>query len=154
MVQDLSLIAIHCHQKYVPTFLHGLHRSRIDFIFLRNFQIRWRHLRAQVDHRFEWIGIHQGPQHRPLLIHLPRWNAVRKPPTQIPTINCFRLRQEMLESTPRWLRFEQTVQSCILRHSDVHTTNPIQNCLHMETQIRALWLEHFPPIYSIPPTNE
>ena len=100
LIQDLSLTAVHCHQKYVPTFLHGTHRSRIDFVFLRNFQVRWRHLRAQVDHKFEWIGIYQGPQHRPLLIHLPRWHAIRKPPTQIPAINRFRLRQEMKRLHP------------------------------------------------------
>ena len=60
----------------------------------------------------------------------------------------------MLESTLRWLRFEQAIQSCILRHSEVPITNPIQNCLNMETQIRTLCLEHFPPVHSITHTND
>ena len=60
----------------------------------------------------------------------------------------------MLENIPRWLYFEQAIQNCILRHNDVHTTNPIQNCLNMEIQIRALGLECFPPVHSIIYTND
>ena len=36
MIRDLSLVAVHCKQKYVPTFLHGSHQTRIDFVFMRS----------------------------------------------------------------------------------------------------------------------
>ena len=36
MIRELSLVTVHCKQKYVPTFLHGSHQTRIDFAFMRS----------------------------------------------------------------------------------------------------------------------
>ena len=36
IIRELSLVAVHCKQKYVPTFLHGSHQTRIDFAFMRS----------------------------------------------------------------------------------------------------------------------
>ena len=60
LVVDLDQIAVHYRNKYTPIFLHDTHRSRIDFIFLRAFQLQWRHLQPIVDCHFERIGLHQG----------------------------------------------------------------------------------------------
>ena len=48
LVVDLDQIAVHYRNKYTPIFLHDTHRSRIDFIFLRAFQLQWRHLQPIV----------------------------------------------------------------------------------------------------------
>ena len=53
MIRELSLVAVHCKQKYVPTFLHGCHRTRIDFAFMRSNQIRWKPITASIDCRFD-----------------------------------------------------------------------------------------------------
>ena len=144
MIRELSLNAVHCKQKYIPTFLHGSHQTRIDFAFMRSNQIRWKHLTASIDCRFERIGLHQGPQHRSLLLGIPRWHPVRSAPSKLPSIDRFRLRQEMIADTTSWRQFVMEAQSCVLRHQYPCQTHPIDNCYSMEHEFRELCLEHFP----------
>ena len=144
MIRELSLVAVHCKQKYVPTFLHGSHQTRINFAFMRSNQIWWKHLTASIDCRFERIGLHQGPQHRPLLLGVPRWHPVRPAPSKLPSIDRFRLRQEMISDTTSWRKFVMEAQSCILRHQHPCQTHPIDNCYSMEHELRELCLMHFP----------
>lgn len=101
MIRDLSLIAVHCRQKYIPIFLYGTHQTRIDFVFMRSSQIRWKQMSAIVDCRFECIGLHQGPQHRPLLLDLPKWHAIRKIPPAFQTSIAFKFaRKWSMTPTP------------------------------------------------------
>ena len=144
MIRELSLVAIHCKQKYVSTFLHGSHQTRIDFVFMRSNQLRWKHLTVSVDCRFERIGLHQVPQHRPLLLGIPRWHPVRPAPSKFPSIDRFRLRQEMISDTTTWRKFVMEAQSCILRYQKPCQTNPIDNCYSMEHEHRELCLKNFP----------
>ena len=144
MIRELPLVAVHCKQKYVPAFLHGSHQTRIDFAFMRSNQIRWKHITASIDCRFERIGLHQGPQHRPLLLSLPRWHPIRSAPSKFLSIDRFRLRQEMIADTTAWRHFVVAAQSCILRHQSPNLTCPIENCYSMEHELRELCLEHFP----------
>lgn len=91
------------------------------------------------------IGIHQGPQYRPLILHLPRWNAIRTLATHVQSIDRFRLRQEMLAATPRWLQFEQAVRNYILnRHSEL-LTDPVRTALTWNTKSDNCMLIIFHP---------
>lgn len=144
MIRDLSVIVVHCKQKYLPIFLHGNHQIRIDFVFMRSNQIRWKHLSASIDCRFERIGLHQGPQYRPLLLSIPRWHPVRKASSTLQTIDRFRIRQEIIMDTTSWRQFAKETQSCILRQQASCTRNPVDNCHSMEQELRQLYLECFP----------
>ena len=35
LIRDLDLVAVHCQHQWQPTFKHGDHSSRIDFMFVR-----------------------------------------------------------------------------------------------------------------------
>ena len=61
---DLRLVAIHCNRH---TFLHGSRATRIDFMFMREHQIRWQKLKAHIHCRFECTLDVLGPIHRPLI---------------------------------------------------------------------------------------
>ena len=39
LVRDYDLLAVHTQNKYVPTFIHGNHRSQIDFALMRRTQV-------------------------------------------------------------------------------------------------------------------
>ena len=101
---------------------------------------------------FELINkcfIHQGLQHRPLALDLPRWYAIHKPTIHVQSINRLRLCQEMMDATPRWLQFEQAIRNCILNHHSKSLIDLVQNCLDMEYRIRQLWFAHFPRIHIV-----
>ena len=132
MIQDLSLVAILCRQKYIPIFLHDNHQIRIDFIFLRASQVRWKQLSTVIDGLFECIGLHQGPQHRYLLLGLPKWHAIHKAPSRLQTINHFQIRQEMISDTLTWQHFVHEATSCILRHREHSAVDPVEICHSME----------------------
>ena len=71
LVHEFDLCAPHCRGKWnPPTFQHGTHSSRIDFMFLRAHQHQGRKHHAQVVTRFERSMPHEGPQHHPLIISL------------------------------------------------------------------------------------
>ena len=72
LVADLRLVAIHYKQCYRHTFLHGSRATRIDFMFMREHQIRWQKLKTHIHYRVErTLGI-LGPIYRPWTASLPR----------------------------------------------------------------------------------
>ena len=40
MIERLELVAMHCQSNWQATFVHGSHATRIDFMFIRLFQVR------------------------------------------------------------------------------------------------------------------
>ena len=147
LITDLRLVAIHCKQCYRHTFIHGSRATRIDFMFMREHQIRWQKLKAHVHCHFErTLGV-LGPIHRPLTASLPRWLHIKQPPVAHSPIDRFRLRQEFLSQTTRWQAFENAVQALIrmqtLRTPDPNTALESQS-LSLETAIRQLCIRHFP----------
>ena len=94
LIRDLDLVAVHCQHQWKPTFQHGDHSSRIDFMFVRRHQVQWTKHRAQVLTQFERTTGSSAPVHHPLAMSLPKWFA---PPRQQPPINSIdrhRLRRD------------------------------------------------------------
>ena len=94
MVRDLNLIVLHFKRKWSPVFMHEHYSNRIDFMFIRQYQIQWNKHAAQVLTRFEPTIGYIAPFHHPLILSLPEWFAS---PRVIPSINSIdrhRLRQE------------------------------------------------------------
>lgn len=50
----------------------------------------------------------------------------------------------MINTTPRWQKFAQEIQSCFLRYHESPSSDHLQTCHSMETDIRALCIAHFP----------
>ena len=44
LISELRLVAPHCKQAFRNTFVHGTHASRIDYMFLREHQLRWKQM--------------------------------------------------------------------------------------------------------------
>ena len=72
LVRDYDLIAVHAQHKYVPTFVHGDHSSRVDFALMRRIQIRWHQVQAVHLPDFDFLCANQGPRHIPLSLLLPK----------------------------------------------------------------------------------
>ena len=123
--------------------LHGNRATSIDFMFMREHQIRWQKLKAHVHCRFErTLGI-LGPIHRPLTASLPRWF---QPPVAHSPINRFRLRQEFLGQTTRWQAFEQAVHALIRTQTlrtPAHNDALVSQSWSLEAAIRQLCIRHF-----------
>lgn len=144
LIRAQDWIALHCKDRYVPTFEHGTHRSRIDFVFVCQHQVQYRRMQPTIDRVFERNFGHLGPRHHPLFVVIPKWYAPRKPVFPPNYIDRFALRQARLDNTSHWQRFEARVRVCIQHHC-THPDHDIQaNARLMETAIRNLCIDFFP----------
>ena len=145
LVHDLDLCAPHCRGKWQPTFQHGTHSSRIDFMFLRAHQHQGRKHQARVLTRFERSLPHDGPQHRPLIISLPRWFA---PPRRTPKqahIDRQQMRQDFKLQNDNWQRFEHKMNDLFHQVTTPTESNALDTCMTIEQRIRDLCVLHFAP---------
>lgn len=92
LVRDYDLLAVHTQNKYVPTFIHGDHRSRTNFALMRRAQIKWHQIQAHHLPDFDFLFAYQGPRHIPLSLTIPKWYPVPKPKSS-QHIDRFRIRQ-------------------------------------------------------------
>lgn len=123
MIRDLDLVAIHCKNNWTPTFRHGDHSSRIDFMFIRRHQIQWNKRRAQVLIRFERTIGRTAPIHLPLVISLPKWFAIPRVTPSINSIDRHRLRPEYWTQTENWHTFESQVMTTVHQIISVQMTS-------------------------------
>ena len=153
MIRDLDLVAVHCQHHWTPTFKHGDHSSRIDFMFVRRHQVQWTKHRAQVLTRFERTIGSSAPEHHPLAMSLPKWFA---PPRITPPINSIdrhRLRLEYQSQTENWLTFESEVMNIVCTLTTTpKSCDPISTCIQVEQAIRHLCQNHFPRVSQTRPT--
>ena len=108
LIVEFKLVAIHCKQTLRFIFLHGSHASRIDCMFIREHQIRWKQLNAHVRCKFECIHDVIIPIRRSLSISLPRSFAA--PNTKILSIS-HRSHSNLIGISwpnPRWHEFHTT----------------------------------------------
>ena len=111
LIHDFDLCAPHCRSKWNPTFQHGTHSSRIDFMFIRAHQHQGRKHDAKILTRFERSMPHDGPYHHPLTLSLPRWFA---PPRRTPKqahIDRQRLRHDFKHQNENWQLFEHKMHN-------------------------------------------
>ena len=147
MIRDLDLLAVHCQHHWQPTFKHGDHSSRIDFIFVRRHQVQWTKHRPQVLTRFERTIGSNAPVHHPLVMSLPKWFAPSRINPPINSIDRHRLRLEYQSQTEDWLTFESEVMNivCTLA-TPPQSCDPISTCIQVEQAIRQLCQKHFPRV--------
>ena len=116
MIVDLRFIAIHSKQYFRNMFVHGIHASRIDFIFMREHQIRWTKLEIYIHYRFECIQGQIDKAHRSLAIFLSRWYQIKESPATKPPIDRYKLRHEFLGQTHKWQIFASDIRRLINEH--------------------------------------
>ena len=138
LVHEFDLCASHCRGKWNPTFQHGTHSSRIDFMFIRAHQHQGRKHHAKILTRFERSMPHEGPQHHPLILSLPRWFAPPRGTSKQAHIDRQRLRQGFKLQNENWQLFELFHQVTAPTES-----NALDTCMTIEQQIRDLCVLHF-----------
>ena len=93
IIECLELVAMHRQSTWQPTFVHGIHATRIDFMFVRQSQIRRNTMIPHLNNIFERTFGDQGPYYHPLGLYLPRWHPKPSPRQTPDPIDRFRLRQ-------------------------------------------------------------
>ena len=69
MVRDLNFIVLHFKRKWSPVFIYEYYSNRIDFMFIRQYQIQWNKYAVRVLTRFEYIIGYIEPFHHPLILN-------------------------------------------------------------------------------------
>ena len=145
LIQKFNLVALHCHDRYQPTFKHGTHSSRIDFALMRKPQISWPVTAPQLLTDFVFNFGLLGPHHHPLTWTIPKWYPGPRP-KPIVLFDRHRIRQEMKQNTSRWQGFfweaRQLFQSQIARDSSLF--------LQLENNLTELCKTWFPKQTSMP----
>ena len=132
--RDNRLAAIHT-RVFHPTFVHGDHNTRIDFVLMRKDQISWSRLQPKHHPDFDFLFGNQGPRHYPLSFHLSKWYPTPNPKHH-EGINRFRLRQAWTQQNPQWNTFLTQA-----RHAIATTTlqsSPIDSNLALERSLVQL----------------
>ena len=71
LLQQFDLVALHCRDRFQPTFKHGTHTNRIDFALMRKPQISWPLVEPQLLDDFAFNFGLLGPHHHPLTWIIP-----------------------------------------------------------------------------------
>ena len=143
LLRTQDLIALHCKHQYASIVVHGLHHSRIDRIFVRQYQVQFKCIQPTLDcHFMRNFGI-IGSYHHPLFFVLPRWYAPRKSMYPLNNIDIFAIRTARLENTPKWQQFEARARQCIASHATAQQQSEV--FMHtLESDIRTICIHFFP----------
>ena len=142
LVQDHNLAAVHT-RVFHPTFVHGDHNARIDFVLTRKEQISWRTLQPKHHPDFDFLFGNQGPRHYPLSLHLSKWFPTPNPENH-EGINRFRLRQAWTQHTPQWAHFLTQARQVIAAHGP--SLSPIDRNLTLERSLVQICKNCFPSV--------
>ena len=143
LVHEFDLCAPHCRGKWNPTFQHGTYSSRIDFMFIRAHQHQSRKHHAKILTRFERSMLHEGPQHHPLILSLPRWFAPPRRTSKQAHIDRQRLRQDFKLQNENWQLIEHKMHTLFHQVIAPTESNALDTCMTVEQQIRDLCILHF-----------
>ena len=72
VIADLCLIVVHSKQYVHNIFVYGIYTTRIDFIYMKEYQIRLQKLKIHIHYQFKKNQDVHGSPYRSLIISLPR----------------------------------------------------------------------------------
>ena len=144
MVQQFELTALHCRDRFISTFTHGNHASRIDFALMRKHQVSWPLVAPHIITDFEFNFGQSGPRHHPLT-WIPKWFPGPRP-KPIVLFDRYRIRQDMKQNPQRWQGFCWEARE-LLTSAQVHGQTSFEQ---VESSLTVLCKTWFPKQRSTP----
>lgn len=136
------MAAVHT-RVFHPTFVHGNHNIRIDFVFMGKEQISWRILQPKHHPDFDFLFGNQGPRYYALSLHLSKWFPTPNPKNH-EDINRFCLRQAWTQNTQQWAQFMAQARQVITQQEP--SMSPIDRNLFLERSLVQICKNCFPSV--------